>query len=142
MTTSTSRSASAAPTASAWPGRKAGKPKSSPSAPTGSVARATGSGGGGPRPGRASVEAASMGRRTLPPTPEGSPGPPACPDDRCGESAHGVGELVQMDLDAYLAELARRLNDVLRDALAGVYAGGSYALGAYEAGRSDVDVSA
>jgi hypothetical protein len=47
-----------------------------------------------------------------------------------------------MRLDAYLAELARRLRDVLGDDLVGVYAGGSYALGAYEPGRSDVDVTA
>src|SRR3954447_3224460 len=47
-----------------------------------------------------------------------------------------------MPLDAYLAELARRLHDVLGDELLGVYAGGSYALGAYEHGRSDVDVTA
>ena len=40
MTTSTSRSASAAPTASAWPGRKAGKPNSSCSAPCGIASRA------------------------------------------------------------------------------------------------------
>jgi hypothetical protein len=45
-------------------------------------------------------------------------------------------------LDAYLSELSRRLHDVLGDALVGVYAGGSYALGAYEPGRSDVDVTA
>src|SRR5215218_3799209 len=135
MTTSTSRSASAAPTASAWPGRKAGKPNSSCSAPTGSVARATGSGGGGPRPGRASVEAASMGRRTLPPAPEGS-------RPRVLHCARSVGELMHMDLDAYLAELARRLRELLGDDLLGVYAGGSYALGAYEPGRSDVDVTA
>jgi len=47
-----------------------------------------------------------------------------------------------MELDAYLAELAGRLREVLGDALLGVYAGGSYALGAYEPGRSDVDVTA
>ena len=47
-----------------------------------------------------------------------------------------------MPLDAYLAELARRLHDVLGEDLTGVYAGGSYALGAYEPGRSDVDVTA
>src|SRR3954465_7470222 len=47
-----------------------------------------------------------------------------------------------MPVDAYLAELARRLRDVLGDDLLGVYAGGSYALGAYEPGRSDVDVTA
>ena len=45
-------------------------------------------------------------------------------------------------VDEYLAELARRMRDVLGDDLLGVYAGGSLALGAYEPGRSDVDVSA
>ena len=47
-----------------------------------------------------------------------------------------------MELDRYLAELTRRLSGVLGDALLGVYAGGSYALGAYEPGRSDIDVTA
>ena len=47
-----------------------------------------------------------------------------------------------MGLDDYLAELTRRLRDVLGDELLGVYAGGSYALGAYEPGRSDIDVTA
>src|SRR5437762_576328 len=152
MTTSTSRSASAAPTAAACPGRKPGKPNSSRRAPCGSVARATGSGGGGPRPGRASVEAASMGRRTLPPAPEGSRGrgeplqrshedgtdrrrgvTPAPAGTACAGQRGGgrVRELPHMELDDYLAELARRLHDVLGDELLGVYAGGSYALGAY-----------
>jgi len=45
-------------------------------------------------------------------------------------------------LGDYLAALARRLEDLLGDALLGVYAGGSYALGAYEPGRSDIDVTA
>ena len=47
-----------------------------------------------------------------------------------------------MVLDGYLAELTGRLRDVLGDRLLGVYAGGSYALGAYEPGRSDIDVTA
>jgi hypothetical protein len=47
-----------------------------------------------------------------------------------------------MELDDYLAELTRRLRDVIGDDLLGIYAGGSYALGAYEPGRSDVDVTA
>lgn len=42
----------------------------------------------------------------------------------------------------YLAELASRLQSVLGADLVGVYAGGSYALGDYERGRSDLDVSA
>jgi predicted nucleotidyltransferase len=44
--------------------------------------------------------------------------------------------------DAYLAELARRLAAILGDDLVGVYGGGSYALGAYRPGRSDIDVAA
>src|SRR3954465_456782 len=47
-----------------------------------------------------------------------------------------------MPVDAYLAELARRLAGVGGGARVGVCAGGSYALGAYEHGRSDVDVTA
>ena len=47
-----------------------------------------------------------------------------------------------MEPDAYLSELAGRLRAVLGDALVGAYAGGSYALGAYEPGRSDLDVTA
>ncbi len=47
-----------------------------------------------------------------------------------------------MELDGYLAELTRRLEGVLGDDLLGVYGGGSYALGAYEPGRSDIDVTA
>ncbi len=46
-----------------------------------------------------------------------------------------------MELDDYLAELTRRLGAVLGGDLLGVYAGGSYALGAYEPGRSDIDVT-
>ena len=42
---------------------------------------------------------------------------------------------------AYLDELVARLRPVLGDALVGVYAGGSFALGGYEAGRSDLDVA-
>jgi hypothetical protein len=45
-------------------------------------------------------------------------------------------------VDDYLAELVRRLRDVLGEDVVGVWAGGSYALGAYEPGRSDVDVTA
>jgi len=46
-----------------------------------------------------------------------------------------------VELDDYLAELTRRLGDLLGDELLGVYAGGSYALGAYDPGRSDIDVT-
>jgi len=43
---------------------------------------------------------------------------------------------------AYLAALVERLRAVLGPSLVGVYAGGSLALGDYEAPRSDLDVSA
>jgi predicted nucleotidyltransferase len=46
------------------------------------------------------------------------------------------------DVRAYLDEVAARLQAVLGNDLVGVYAGGSYALGGYEAGRSDLDVAA
>ncbi len=42
----------------------------------------------------------------------------------------------------YLARVAGRLRSALGRALAGVYAGGSYALGDYMPGRSDLDVAA
>jgi hypothetical protein len=42
---------------------------------------------------------------------------------------------------AYLDELVRRLQELLGPELVGVYAGGSWALGGYEAGRSDLDVA-
>jgi hypothetical protein len=45
-------------------------------------------------------------------------------------------------VDAYLAELARRMRDVLGADLVAVYAGGSYSMGAYDHGRSDIDVTA
>ena len=45
-------------------------------------------------------------------------------------------------VDDYLAELTRRMQEILGAELLAVYAGGSYALGAYEHGRSDVDVTA
>jgi len=41
----------------------------------------------------------------------------------------------------YLRELVLRLRAVLGSDLVGVYVGGSYALGAYEPGRSDVDIA-
>lgn len=43
---------------------------------------------------------------------------------------------------AYLEELTSRLKSILGEELVGVYAGGSYALGGYEPGRSDLDVAA
>jgi hypothetical protein len=42
---------------------------------------------------------------------------------------------------AYLDELVRRLRELLGPELVGVYAGGSWALGGYEPGRSDLDVA-
>jgi predicted nucleotidyltransferase len=42
---------------------------------------------------------------------------------------------------AYLSELARRVQAALQGQLVGLYAGGSYALGGYEPGRSDLDVA-
>ena len=44
-------------------------------------------------------------------------------------------------VDDYLAELTRRLRAVLGEELAAVYAAGSYSMGAYEHGRSDIDVA-
>jgi hypothetical protein len=44
-------------------------------------------------------------------------------------------------VDRYLGAAAVRLRAALADALMGVYAGGSYALGAYLPGRSDLDVA-
>jgi hypothetical protein len=43
---------------------------------------------------------------------------------------------------AYLEELVRRLRALLGNELVGVYVGGSWALGGYEPGRSDLDVAA
>lgn len=43
---------------------------------------------------------------------------------------------------AYLAQLCARLRDVLEGETVGVYAGGSWALGDYLPGRSDLDVAA
>jgi hypothetical protein len=42
---------------------------------------------------------------------------------------------------AYLDEVVRRLQKLLGPQLVGVYAGGSWALGGYEPGRSDLDVA-
>jgi hypothetical protein len=42
---------------------------------------------------------------------------------------------------AYLQEIGTRLSAILGAELVGVYAGGSYALGGYEPGRSDLDVA-
>jgi hypothetical protein len=48
---------------------------------------------------------------------------------------------VEEQVAAYLRLLARRASEVLGDALVGVYAGGSVALGAFGEGRSDIDVA-
>jgi hypothetical protein len=42
---------------------------------------------------------------------------------------------------AYLAGIVERLRAILGDDLVGVYAGGSWALGGYERGRSDLDLA-
>ena len=46
------------------------------------------------------------------------------------------------EVAAYHAELTARLADVLGEELVGVYAGGSFVLGGYDEGRSDLDVAA
>ena len=46
-----------------------------------------------------------------------------------------------MDLSAYLDELVARVRRATGAGLVGAYAGGSYALGAYVPGRSDLDVA-
>ncbi|MBA2476630.1 MAG: DUF4111 domain-containing protein [Actinobacteria bacterium] len=46
------------------------------------------------------------------------------------------------EVESYLASLAERLRGAVGADLVGVYAGGSYALGAYEDGTSDLDVAA
>ncbi|MDG4751865.1 nucleotidyltransferase domain-containing protein [Micromonospora sp. WMMD718] len=45
------------------------------------------------------------------------------------------------DIRDYLAEVVRRSRDVLGEDLVGAYAAGSVGLGAYQPGRSDVDVA-
>ena len=44
-------------------------------------------------------------------------------------------------VDEYLAELTRSMQEILGGELVAAYAGGSYSLGAYEHGRSDIDVT-
>ena len=46
-----------------------------------------------------------------------------------------------MDVDAYLDEVVARVRRAAGEELVGVYAGGSYGLGAYTPGRSDLDVA-
>lgn len=46
------------------------------------------------------------------------------------------------DISTYHGALVDRLRAILADDLVGVYAGGSFALGDYEPGRSDLDVAA
>jgi predicted nucleotidyltransferase len=58
------------------------------------------------------------------------------------EIAHAL-RMTGMDAEhAYLTEVATRLRRVLGGNLVGVYVGGSYALGGYVPGRSDLDVAA
>jgi hypothetical protein len=47
-----------------------------------------------------------------------------------------------LTLETYLREVGWRVGAVFGAELVGVYAGGSYGLGAYEPGRSDIDVAA
>src|SRR5204862_1326372 len=49
---------------------------------------------------------------------------------------------VPRELHDYLPGMAERLAQILGARLVGVYVGGSVALGAYQHGRSDVDVAA
>jgi hypothetical protein len=58
------------------------------------------------------------------------------------EEEHGLRMPVVDAERAYLDEIALRLSAIIGDALVGVYAGGSYALGGYEPARSDLDVAA
>jgi predicted nucleotidyltransferase len=59
------------------------------------------------------------------------------------EEVEHVAKDAHVDTEAaYLDELTARLRAVLGDDLVGIYVGGSYALGAYESGRSDLDVAA
>ena len=76
-----------------------------------------------------------MGRWTLPPAPAGSGGSRG----RCADRGR-VGTPWSSMTTSRSSPV--RLRDVLGDELLGVYAGGSYALGAYEPGRSDIDVNA
>ena len=46
-----------------------------------------------------------------------------------------------MEVERYLDELVAAARNVLGERLVGAYVGGSYALGAYEQGRSDLDVA-
>src|SRR6476659_3794860 len=46
-----------------------------------------------------------------------------------------------VDVDAYLDEVVARVRRAAGEELVGVYAGGSYAFGAYAPGRSDLDVA-
>jgi hypothetical protein len=64
------------------------------------------------------------------------------------EDVVAVEEVEHLDKDAhmeteraYLAGIVERLRAILGDDLVGVYAGGSWALGGYERGRSDLDVA-
>jgi hypothetical protein len=56
-------------------------------------------------------------------------------------TSRGETERSFADSQAYFTELVERLLRVAGGDLVGVYAGGSYALGAYEQGRSDLDVA-
>ena len=72
----------------------------------------------------------------------------ALPERACVEDVVPVEEIEHFAKDArveaeraYLDDLVRRLQELLGPELVGVYAGGSWALGGYEPGRSDLDVA-
>ena len=52
-----------------------------------------------------------------------------------------MGDAERGEAMAYACEVASRLHALLGDELAGVYGGGSLALGDYRAGRSDLDIA-
>src|SRR4051794_38686456 len=139
MTTSTSRAARAASTASRWPGRNDANPNSSCSAPSASRARATGSGGGGPSPGSVSMSmAVDTGRR---PYRRGRRGLRDCDGQRVLERVlalpgGGAGEWVlagEAGVAVALARAADRLVDAVERQVrerVGAQLGGDLGLGA------------
>ena len=127
MTTSTSRSASAAPDRVGLPGPERRRSRTARAAPRAGRWRAP------PAPAGAARGRAGRGSRRLPWAAGHYP--------QVRRVLGWCASLMQI-VDDYLAELTRRMQEILGDELLAVYAGGSYALGAYEHGRSDVDVTA
>jgi hypothetical protein len=67
------------------------------------------------------------------------------PSSSIGRALGGVGSLTVLSHDevgAYHAEIVARLLHALPQQLVGIYAGGSFALGGFTPGRSDLDVAA